>query len=104
MVGRRYLESHTTILLPVGSEIVGLTIKNSETLVAKHLPRCLEPHRGKWGETDMWDYFDYEACPRAETFPCAQGQLERKSGSNETIRREKKRTTEPRRKRKFPPL
>jgi hypothetical protein len=38
----------------------------------------LEPHRAKWtdakskgGDIHGWDYFDYEACPDSEIYPCS---------------------------------
>ena len=47
----------------------------------KHLPRCLEPRRGKWKVSRKkpyldprdrfgWDYFDYDVCPDGLLFPC----------------------------------
>ena len=43
--------------------------------IKKHLPRCFEPHRGKWGggthDKYGWDYFDYDECPEADIYPCS---------------------------------
>ena len=43
----------------------------------KHLPRCFEPHRNLWDSPEKphqdvhgWDYFDYQACPTADIYPC----------------------------------
>ena len=82
-VTRQYWVSHTTI------ESVGapsLTVKDRRNDVTgkrfkldKHLPRCLEPRRGKWKRHKRpldprdkfgWDYFDYEVCPQSLIFPC----------------------------------
>jgi len=45
--------------------------------ITKHLPRCFEPHRGKWGggarDKYGWDYFDYDECPAEDIFPCRLG-------------------------------
>jgi hypothetical protein len=65
-VTRQYLVEH------VLRDTSGLSGK-----IEKHLPRCMEPHRDKWkfhggGEADKygWDYFDFEACPQADVYPC----------------------------------
>jgi hypothetical protein len=41
----------------------------------------LEPHRAKWtdakskgGDIYGWDYFDYEACPDSEIYPCSDAE------------------------------
>lgn len=73
-VTRRYLVSHT-IISTSGAQ--PLTMKNTSRL-EKHLPRCLEPHRGKWPDPVKsptidyygWDYFDYDLCGHADLFPC----------------------------------
>lgn len=68
-VSNRYLVSHT-ILPTQGSKALTQRVPGR----SKHLPRCLEPHRGRWGpgpgDTFGWDYFDYDKCPNAEVFPC----------------------------------
>lgn len=83
-VTRQYWVSHTTLeSLGVSS----LTVKDrrrkdsgARVKLDKHLPRCLEPRRGKWplGKRPLdprdrfgWDYFDYRVCPNAVIFPCA---------------------------------
>jgi hypothetical protein len=78
-VTRQYWVSHS-ILPAIGAD--GLTLKNSAQRYAKHLPRCLEPHRGLWptkpgSKNDMfgWDYFDFDECPKAELFPCEKSQM-----------------------------
>jgi len=82
-VTRQYWVSHTTI------ESIGapsLTVKDRRSDVTgkrfkldKHLPRCLEPRRGKWKRHKRpldprdkfgWDYFDYDVCPQSLIFPC----------------------------------
>eukprot|EP00934_Nitzschia_sp_Nitz4_P008525 Nitzschia sp. Nitz4//scaffold37_size175936//17512//18750//NITZ4_002026-RA/size175936-processed-gene-0.29-mRNA-1//1//CDS//3329549728//8515//frame0 len=52
--------------------------------VPQHLPRCLEPHRSQWYETEDtnstqdiygWGYFDFDDCPLdAEIYPCRPDQ------------------------------
>ncbi|CAB9516974.1 expressed unknown protein [Seminavis robusta] len=67
-VTNRYLVSHT-ILNGKGEN----ALTQQQPGNKKHLPRCLEPHRGKWGkDKDQfgWDYFDYTKCPDAEVYPC----------------------------------
>mmetsp|Transcript_11490 Transcript_11490/g.29077 ORF Transcript_11490/g.29077 Transcript_11490/m.29077 type:complete len:541 (+) Transcript_11490:185-1807(+) len=90
-VTRQYWVSHTT-LESLG--FASLTVKDrrkDETgermKLDKHLPRCLEPRRGKWKVNRRkpyldprdrfgWDYFDYEVCPNQVLFPCeGQDQL-----------------------------
>jgi len=90
-VTRQYWVSHTT-LESLG--IASLTVKDRRTedtgermKLDKHLPRCLEPRRGKWKVNRRhlyhdprdrfgWDYFDYEICPNELLFPCGgQDQL-----------------------------
>jgi len=90
-VTRQYWVSHTT-LESLG--IPSLTVKDrrkDETgermKLDKHLPRCLEPRRGKWKISRRrpyldprdrfgWDYFDYDVCPNEIIFPCGgQDQL-----------------------------
>jgi hypothetical protein len=63
----------------VGSE--SLTVKLGAAN-QKHLPKCFEPRREKWAKSEIdprdrygWDYFDYDACPDADIFPCKEGQL-----------------------------
>jgi hypothetical protein len=83
-VTRQYLVSHS--ILPAMAD--GLTLKNGEKLT-KHLPRCLEPHRGVW-QTDPdelprydmhgWDYFDFEKCPTEDVFPCGENQIPKRGG------------------------
>jgi len=92
-VTRQYWVSHTT-LESIG--IASLTVKDrraNETgqrmKLDKHLPRCLEPRRGKWKVSRRrpyldprdrfgWDYFDYEVCPNDLLFPCGgQDQLKK---------------------------
>ena len=74
-VTRRYLTSHS-VVKGLGSSSDGLTVKDDGAQPAKHLPRCLEPHRGIWYDSITnkdfygWDYFDFEACPDSEIFPC----------------------------------
>lgn len=77
-VTRQYLVSHS-LLQPMGSQ--GLTVASAGQS-GKRLPRCFEPHRGMWldeprfkkdGERSDkygWDYFDFDACPGSEIFPC----------------------------------
>ncbi|KAG7347416.1 hypothetical protein IV203_016121 [Nitzschia inconspicua] len=82
-VTRQYWVSHTTLeSLGVSS----LTVKDrrlkdsgARAKLDKHLPRCLEPRRGKWPlglrpldprDRFGWDYFDYRVCPKAVIFPC----------------------------------
>lgn len=66
--------------------------------LSRHLPRCLEPHRGIWStlpnkqreaveripkttakavqyDVDQWGFFAYDLCPDSEVFPCEEGQL-----------------------------
>ena len=90
-VTRQYWVSHTT-LESLGTP--SLTVKDrrkDETgermKLDKHLPRCLEPRRGKWKVSRRrpyldprdrfgWDYFDYDVCPNEILFPCGgQDQL-----------------------------
>ncbi len=90
-VTRQYWVSHTT-LESLG--IASLTVKDrrqdktgERMKLDKHLPRCLEPRRGKWKVSRRrpyldprdrfgWDYFDYEVCPNQVLFPCkGQDQL-----------------------------
>jgi hypothetical protein len=79
-VTRKYFVSHTIV---EGQGAPSLTVK-SKSDDNKHSPRCLEPRRSKWKTTSNldlrdrfgWDYFDYEACPDADIFPCQDGQLE----------------------------
>ena len=92
-VTRQYLVSHTLHTLE-GKD--GLTVKASSkpytdehgnyiVPVEKHLPRCLEPHRGMWLRTSRkeqiqrdkygWDYFDYVKCPNSSIFPCGENQI-----------------------------
>jgi hypothetical protein len=84
-VTRQYWVSHTT-LESLG--IASLTVKDrrkdstgERMKLDKHLPRCLEPRRGKWKVSRRkpfldprdrfgWDYFDYDVCPNALLFPC----------------------------------
>ena len=92
-VTRQYWVSHTT-LESLGT--ASLTVKDrrkdetGERLkLDKHLPRCLEPRRGKWKVSRSkkyfdprdrfgWDYFDYEVCPDQLLFPCeGQEQLKK---------------------------
>ena len=92
-VTRQYWVSHTT-LESLG--VASLTVKDrrkdetGERLrLDKHLPRCLEPRRGKWKVNRRkpfldprdrfgWDYFDYEVCPDEILFPCkGQDQLKK---------------------------
>ena len=47
----------------------GLTISRNVPL-DKHLPRCLEPHRGRWGGSDVWDYYDHSKCAGSDIYPC----------------------------------
>jgi hypothetical protein len=74
---RKYLISHS-IIQHVGSE--SLTVKLGAA-DQKHLPKCFEPRRQIWpiSKTDHrdehgWDYFDYDACPDADIFPCTEEQ------------------------------
>jgi uncharacterized protein YgiM (DUF1202 family) len=88
-VTRQYWVSHTT-LESLGA--ASLTVKDRRSdhtgrrlKLDKHLPRCLEPRRGKWkmGRKPLdprdrfgWDYFDYDVCPQSLLFPCGgQNQL-----------------------------
>jgi len=90
-VTRQYWVSHTT-LESLG--VASLTVKDRRTnqtgerlKLEKHLPRCLEPRRGKWKVSRRkpyldprdrfgWDYFDYDVCPNEMIFPCkGQDQL-----------------------------
>lgn len=75
-VTNRYLVSHSIQNSKGANALTQVRPGNS-----KHLPRCLEPHRGKWterwgqkipGGADEfgWDYFDYQKCPDAEVYPC----------------------------------
>ena len=92
-VTRQYWVSHTT-LESLG--VASLTVKDrrkdatGERLgLDKHLPRCLEPRRGKWKVSRRkpyldprdrfgWDYFDYDVCPDEILFPCkGQDQLKK---------------------------
>ncbi|OEU10740.1 hypothetical protein FRACYDRAFT_246551 [Fragilariopsis cylindrus CCMP1102] len=84
-VTRQYWVSHTT-LESLG--IASLTVKDrrkdstgERMKLDKHLPRCLEPRRGKWKVSRRkpfldprdrfgWDYFDYDVCPNELLFPC----------------------------------
>ena len=84
-VTRQYWVSHTT-LESLG--IASLSVKDrrkeesgERMKLDKHLPRCLEPRRGKWKVSRRrpyidprdrfgWDYFDYEVCPDQVLFPC----------------------------------
>lgn len=70
-VTRQYLVSHS---FGVQQDTRSLSGHGTEEKLKKHLPRCLEPHRGKWGDGNIdaygWDYFDYEICPDADIFPC----------------------------------
>jgi len=84
-VTRQYWVSHTT-LESLG--IASLTVKDrrkddtgERMKLDKHLPRCLEPRRGKWKVSRRkpyydprdrfgWDYFDYDVCPDELIFPC----------------------------------
>jgi hypothetical protein len=75
---RKYLVSHS-IIQSVGSK--SLTVKLGAAH-QKHLPKCFEPRREKWSISKIdprdlygWDYFDYDACPDADIFPCKEGQL-----------------------------
>ena len=90
-VTRQYWVSHTTLeSLGVASLTVKDRRKNGEgerLKLDKHLPRCLEPRRGKWKVSRKkpyldprdrfgWDYFDYDVCPVEMIFPCkGQDQL-----------------------------
>lgn len=90
-VTRQYWVSHTT-LESLG--IASLSVKDRRAdeggermKLDKHLPRCLEPRRGKWKVSRRrpyldprdrfgWDYFDYDVCPNEVLFPCrGQDQL-----------------------------
>jgi hypothetical protein len=83
-VTRQYWVSHTT-LESLGAS--SLTVKDRRRVntgerltLDKHLPRCLEPRRGKWKisirhpldprDRFGWDYFDYDVCPDSVIFPC----------------------------------
>jgi len=83
-VTRQYLVSHT---IQTGYGAPPLTVgkvdkKTGQVSEIKHLPRCLEPKRTKWLETntsteDMhgWDFFDADDCPPdAELYPCRPDQ------------------------------
>lgn len=83
-VTRQYLVSHT---IKQGFGADPLTVgkvdqKTKEVKEVKHLPRCFEPKRTKWLETntsteDMhgWDFFDADDCPPGtEIYPCRQDQ------------------------------
>ena len=74
-VTRRYLVSHTT--LP-SNGVQALTMTSDGSNWSKHLPRCMEPHRGFLGrEADQpaidkhgWDFFDFDECPDSDIYPC----------------------------------
>jgi hypothetical protein len=83
-VTRQYLVSHT-IKQGIGTD--SLTVgkvdrKTHQVKEVKHLPRCFEPKRTKWLETntsteDMhgWDFFDSDDCPPGtEIYPCRPDQ------------------------------
>jgi len=83
-VTRQYLVSHT-IKQGIGTD--SLTVgkvdkKTKKVKEVKHLPRCFEPKRTKWLETntsteDMhgWDFFDADDCPPGtEIYPCRPDQ------------------------------
>jgi len=84
-VTRQYWVSHTT-LESLGTASLSVKDRRKEESgermkLDKHLPRCLEPRRGKWKVSRRrpyidprdrfgWDYFDYEVCPDQVLFPC----------------------------------
>jgi hypothetical protein len=76
-VTRPYLVSHS-IQRGSGSKALTLSSVDNGKPLEKHLPRCFEPHRAKWTDAKSqgndiygWDYFDYEACPDSEIYPCS---------------------------------
>ena len=90
-VTRRYLVSHTT--LPSNGE-VALTMTMDGSKWSKHLPRCLEPHRGiignESGERTVdkhgWDYFNFDECPDSDIYPCKSKRLARLISSTAKLR------------------
>jgi hypothetical protein len=83
-VTRQYLVSHTIKQgIGVASLTVGkIDLKTKQVKEVKHLPRCFEPKRTKWLESntsteDMhgWDFFDSDDCPPGtELYPCRPDQ------------------------------
>ena len=70
---------HHILTLWIHSVLTALTLGKEFGVLKKHLPRCFEPHRNLWDahnpekphqDVHGWDYFDYQACPTADIYPC----------------------------------
>jgi len=82
-VTRQYLVSHT-IKQGIGTAplTVGKEDRKTKKVEIKHLPRCFEPKRTIWLETNQstedmhgWDFFDSSDCPPGtELYPCRPDQ------------------------------
>ena len=88
-VTRQYLVAHT-LMQPIGGQ--GLTVRKPSQS-NKRLPRCLEPHRGMWITEEKlgigrkredkygWDYFDFDACPDSDIYPCNRPDVKKNRSS-----------------------
>ena len=88
-VTRQYLVAHT-LMQPIGGQ--GLTVRKPSQS-NKRLPRCLEPHRGMWVNEEKlgidrkredkygWDYFDFDACPDSDIYPCNRSDVKQNNSS-----------------------